>query len=80
MASGSYLDIPTTDVDVNRLSEESVHSVTPRSPRHGRSPSPSPRIRKKAPSHRGEAGIGSSVINLANTILGTSPLGMVANL
>jgi hypothetical protein len=79
MASGSYLDIPTTDADVNRLSEESVHSVT-RSPRRSRSPSPSPRIRKKVPSHRGEAGIGSSVINLANTILGTSPLGIVANL
>ena len=65
MASGTYLDIPTIEADVNRLSEDSVYERSA----HVRSPSPG-RLRKKATSHRGEAGLGSSVINLANTILG----------
>jgi len=68
MASGAYLDVPTGDSDVARPSEDSLAIRTPR-----RTPSPSPfgtpRRRKKS-GHKGEAGFGSSVINLANTILG----------
>jgi hypothetical protein len=70
MASeSSYLDIPTMDPEQSRVSVEAANL---RAAVH-RSPSPSPRIpRKKTPSHQGQAGIGSSVINLANTILGMS--------
>jgi hypothetical protein len=69
MASGAYLDVPTGDGDVSRPSED---SLAIRSPRRTPSPSPfgTPRRHKKS-GHRGEAGFGSSVINLANTILGT---------
>jgi hypothetical protein len=69
MASGAYLDVPTGDSDVARPSED---SLAIRSPRRTPSPSPfgTPRRRKKS-GHKGEAGFGSSVINLANTILGT---------
>ena len=70
MASGAYLDVPTGDGDVSRPSED---SLAIRSPRRTPSPSPfgTPRRHKKKSGHRGEAGFGSSVINLANTILGT---------
>ena len=69
MASAAYLDVPMGDSDVARPSEE---SLAIRSPRRTPSPSPfgTPRRRKKS-GHKGEAGFGSSVINLANTILGT---------
>jgi len=70
MTSESYLDIPTSDGDVNRLSEETLNIR----PHHLRTPSPSPRRRKPISTHRGDAGFGSSVINLANTILGLFPL------
>ena len=68
MASGAYLDMPTGDSDIARPSED---SLAIRSPRRTPSPSPfgTPRRRKKS-GHKGEAGFGSSVINLANTILG----------
>jgi hypothetical protein len=65
MSSGAYLELPTNDGDVVRISEDTLSVRSPR-----RTPSPSPRRRKKTPGHRGEAGFGSSVINLANTILG----------
>jgi hypothetical protein len=69
MSSGGYLEVPTGDSDVNRISDETLSVRSPR-----RTPSPSPRRRKKTSGHRGEAGFGSSVINLANTILGTNYL------
>jgi hypothetical protein len=66
MASGSYLDVPTSDGDINRPSEDTLAIRTNRS----RPPSPMPRRQKQTSGHHGEAGLGSSVINLANTILG----------
>ena len=65
MPSGLYFDVPTNDPDINRFTDDI------------RAPSPSPPRRKKS-GHRGEAGFGSSVINLANTILGIPPLPQVA--
>jgi hypothetical protein len=61
MPSGGYLDVPTIDPDDHHVSDD----IRP----GRRSRTPSPR-RKKTSGHRGEAGFGSSVINLANTILG----------
>jgi hypothetical protein len=68
MLSGAYLGVPTTDLDDHQASDD---TFIPRP--NNRSRTPSPR-RKKTSGHRGEAGFGSSVINLANTILGSNPV------
>ena len=75
MASGGYLGVRSTDVGdvhVNRCTAEDSLAQRTVTPIHSRTSSPSPRAaRKKMSGHKGQAGFGSSVINLANTILGT---------